>query len=238
MNHEEAHRLLDDYADGTLPPGETAGVRDHLRRCEVCRRRLAQTEALIVAARNLPRDVEPERDLWPAVAARTREEKREVRIGVFERLADFWGGRHPWWRMAFATAALVAVVLAVTLRGRDVAGPPRVETPVAVVEPAGPDAGTAAVLEALEAECEETEQQMNLYAASVGGLPFLEPILANLRMIDLAISELRAAWSSDPGSPRLARMLAAAYRTKAVLQGKAARLAAEVEPPRALGNGA
>ena len=52
-------------------------------------------------------------------------------------------------------------------------------------------------------------------------------IVENLRIIDASIAELREAWKANPSSPRVARMLAAAYRAKVALQGRASRVAAK-----------
>lgn len=70
MNCEQIRGKLEDHLDGRLEARVAAGVADHLSRCAECREMHNGLAALAVAARSLPREIAPARDLWPAVALR------------------------------------------------------------------------------------------------------------------------------------------------------------------------
>lgn len=61
---------LNDYADGLLPPDQTAGVELHLAACDECGAYVRRLRALSVRLSAAPREGEPGRDLWAGVAAR------------------------------------------------------------------------------------------------------------------------------------------------------------------------
>ena len=89
---------LSEYVDGELAPAEAQALASHLEACERCRALAADLERIRAEARAL-RDREPERDLWPAIAAEL--ESSSAREGSSN------------WRTWFlvAAAALVAFVL-------------------------------------------------------------------------------------------------------------------------------
>jgi hypothetical protein len=59
--------MLDDWVDGGLSEADRAAVERHLAGCERCRRGADAIRAVVAAARGLPKEIEPPRDLWPAV---------------------------------------------------------------------------------------------------------------------------------------------------------------------------
>jgi anti-sigma factor RsiW len=79
MNCEQIRARLEDHLDGRLAAREAAGVAEHLSRCGDCREAHNGLAALAVAARALPREIAPTRDLWPAVAQRLPS-RRELRV--------------------------------------------------------------------------------------------------------------------------------------------------------------
>ena len=90
------------------------------------------------------------------------------------------------------------------------------------------------MVQALEAECRAGEAELARYTADPdpeceGSGSIITTLLGEIRTIDSAISEVKAAWSSDPNSPQLVRLLASYYRAKAVLQGRATQVASQVD---------
>lgn len=61
---------LSNYLDDELDAATRAAVAVHLGACQPCARLAAELEAVIHAARALPRSIEPERDLWEGIAQR------------------------------------------------------------------------------------------------------------------------------------------------------------------------
>ncbi|RMH20256.1 MAG: hypothetical protein D6696_08590, partial [Acidobacteria bacterium] len=61
---------LHDYLDGGLDGVGRRRVEAHLESCAACRELLADLVELGEKARALPREVEPPRDLWPAIEGR------------------------------------------------------------------------------------------------------------------------------------------------------------------------
>lgn len=228
MDHREAWDLLSEYVDGELEAKQITGLEEHLGECRACRHEVEQLRALVREANALPRSIEPGRDLWPAIAVRTVGEEKTAGGGAFERWFGFLRLRPVLWPAAAAAVAVVLVLAVVQMRQTGV--PPDATLGPEVSQESTSDSAALAVLEALEAECTETDQEVARYAAAADDgpmVPVVGAMLANLRIIDHSISELREAWRANPDSPRLARMLAAAYRAKIVLQGRAVEVAAQ-----------
>lgn len=68
MNCTACSEQLDDYVDGALPPAAARELETHLAACAGCRTQLDALRALRAATAALPRDLEPARDLWSAIA--------------------------------------------------------------------------------------------------------------------------------------------------------------------------
>ena len=103
--------LLNGFVDGALEAGARREVESHLAGCASCRAEAAELRALLASARELPRAIEPERDLWAGIETRIRHGKGE-------------GGRGKgWWRPAIVLPLAATVVLAlgialwISLRG-------------------------------------------------------------------------------------------------------------------------
>jgi anti-sigma-K factor RskA len=226
MNHKQAQELLHDYVDGILSASQAAGFESHLQECESCRSEVEQVRDLLKRAAALPQSIEPGRDLWPGIAARTRPASRERKSGTlrrFRRIAGSWRG---FWTPVAATAAAAAlIVIALQMRGPEPGDLPAED--VAASSSAVAQPSSAAVIEALEAECRLADQELAHYMPEASGETGDESsgifgvFADNLRTINAAIDEARDAWLSDPDSPHLARLLAAAYRAKVALQGQA-----------------
>ncbi len=189
--------LLDDLVDGRLAAAAARRVRLHAGACESCAARLRGLEALLEAAADLPRNLEPERDLWPGVAARLTARRRRA-------------ARWPRLRQAAAAVALVAlggVLSQLLMPGwRD------------AVEPAADSALDPEAAFAL-AEADYLRAKGALWAAVYAGRDAVSPetrevVERNLRIIDQAIGELRLALEADPGNPHLESLLLARHRSE------------------------
>src|SRR3989454_298852 len=191
---------LNEYVDGTLPAAERALVAAHVAGCAGCRAAVAELQALLAAAGALPKSIPPRRDLWGGVAAKLRRRAP----GNVQRA--FWTG-------ALAAAAVFAIVVGIS----------RLLPPsTALHRPAGQ--GWAAVTADYEQSAAE------LVATLVTERGRLRPetvalVERNLRIIDAAIRESRAALERDPGNAELRQLFAAAYRQKVELLRWATRVA-------------
>ena len=75
MTPHRSEAELNDHAEGALPPRQAAEVERHLAECGECRARVERLSSLLAGLAALPREGEPERDLWPALAARIAAEE-------------------------------------------------------------------------------------------------------------------------------------------------------------------
>jgi predicted anti-sigma-YlaC factor YlaD len=207
MTCERIEELLDDYVDGLLAEAEFQEVELHLASCAECRRQERLARALLAQAAALPREMSPRRDLWPDVAARLRgpEGARVVVRPVVAR----------WMRPAMlaAAAAVVIVVVGVWRRGASPTGMPSASGTLIPVA-AGP---TSAPL--LEAERGYAQAAASLMAALDAQKGSLSPetratIDANLKTIDDALAEVRAALEKDPGNAQLSHLLTSTHQKK------------------------
>jgi anti-sigma factor RsiW len=227
MTHEQILDLLDDFVGGDLPPREERDVRRHLMQCEGCRAEEQALRALLDEAAALPDEIVPERDLWTDIAPRLQSR------GSLDESADTLtevrviGPRParplPWWMLAAASIALVATTSFATLQlsGRGAGETvPAIESQQAQrPQGAAPrNAITAlAAFRPAEEEYEKAISDLEIVLRTQRGrlAPQTAATLeANLRIIDQAIQESRAALAADPNSAELTHMLSDAYDTK------------------------
>ena len=229
MTHEQTLDLLDDFVGGELPPRDEREVRRHLMACESCRAEEQALRALLDQAAALDDEILPERDLWRDIAPRlqsraslpdeTAERVPEVRV-IGPRPAR----PLPWWMLAAASIALVVATSFATLRfagNRTVQGPaPATLATQTAQPPAGSAGGTPPALAAFRPAEQEYEKALgDLMAVLQARRGQMAPqtvatLEANLRIIDQAIRESRAALAADPNSPELTSMLSGAYDAK------------------------
>lgn len=228
MTHEQILDLLDDFVGGDLPPREERNVRRHLMQCEACRAEEQALRALLDEAAALPDEIVPERDLWTEIAPRLQS-----RASLTDESADHLpevrviGPRParplPWWMLAAASIALVVTTSFATLRlsGR---GADQTVPAIATQQAQQPQdavrGGTPTALAAFrpaEEEYEKAISDLEIVLRTQRGRmsPQTAATLeANLRIIDQAIQESRAALAADPNSAELTHMLSDAYDTK------------------------
>jgi anti-sigma factor RsiW len=225
MTHEEILELLDDYVGGELAPRQERDVRRHLMQCDDCRAEETALRALLDEAAALPEAIAPPRDLWQGIAPRLQA--HDSTVPAPERMDEVRtiGPRPvrplPWWMLAAASIALVVTTAFLTMR---FSGNARGEaTTTLATQTAQPPARVTNPPTAL-ASFAPAEQE---YEKAIGDLQTLlrtqrgqlapETVAAletNLRIIDQAIRESRAALARDPNSPELAKLLTDAYDTK------------------------
>lgn len=136
-------------------------------------------------AERVPRDLEPERDLWPGIAARVRARRRLAR-----------------WRLVALAAGLVLAVGALLWRGRAVE-----EVPIqASTKPTGAvglaayaetDRTLAAIRDELQRSIEARQDRLPPETRAL--------VFENLRTIDRAIAEIERALDGAPGNSELTR---------------------------------
>jgi hypothetical protein len=210
MTCEQAQTRLDEYVDGDLDEAAFQDMELHLAGCAECRGQERELRALIAAAADLPKEILPARDLWPEVAERLRGAEGARLVGRRGGMA--W--RSP---MAMAAAASVLVALTATLwvRGHR---PPAVQatTPGTLISVAASvDPGA----DLLATEREYARATADLMAAidsqKAGLTPETREVLdANLRTIDEALAEVRAALPKDPGNGALTHLLTSTHQKK------------------------
>lgn len=215
----EARRWLDDWLDGELAGALGENVEAHLAQCPDCRAHADGVRSLLAAALELPREIQPERDLWPEIVARVASPSQHapsVRRPAFR-----------WSALAVAAVLLVGLTAIITARlVRPGAGPAGGE-----VRPDGSASVVPASLTGLGdafAEYERAAHALRSVLADRRGRispATLREVDDNLRIIDGAIASLRAALAESPDSPELTNLLAATYKQQIDLLKTANQLA-------------
>lgn len=70
MKCQEMENRLNDYLDGILSANEIKEVEKHLEGCLACREELLRLRNLMAETAALPKEMAPERNLWPEISAR------------------------------------------------------------------------------------------------------------------------------------------------------------------------
>jgi len=162
-------------------------------------------DPLLAKAAELPKDVQPARDLWPSIAARLLGETQSARPRAFG------------WPAALAAAFVIASVSALLTWGltRDpgpaargeIAGVGTVETAIMPVN-YGPNSGITAK------ELVLRDELLAQFREKFGQLKpeTREAIVKNLAVIQTAANEIDAALAKDPASGMLKGFLAGTYK--------------------------
>ena len=204
MNCNDVRESLDRYAADTLSATARERIRAHLESCAACREEASSLMPLLSRAASLPRAIRPPEDLWPAISRK---------IAAAKMVAPPFGGAspRPWWAKTrlLAAAAVVLVVLSSTL------------TVVVMQRGTGTPAIVAASLpgDFLMMEVEYAQASGELVAALEQGRVKLAPetraiLERNLRVIDQALLESRAALGRDPANVALRDLVLSTYRHK------------------------
>ncbi len=213
---------LDAFLDGALPPLERRSVEAHLAQCARCRAEAEGLKRIIARARALPPSVQPPRDLWPAVEA-------EMNRAVVESLPLRRDAGRFAWRLASRPVLAAAALLLVALSSLVTWNITRAGRTAAAVASAPLVAGAATLVELHGIERDYQLAAADLAATLDARRASLDPatvavVEADLRLIDQAIREARAALIADPANEDLGHMLSTAYRHKLALLQQATRL--------------
>ncbi len=160
-----------------------------------------ERDPLLAQAATLPREIQPERDLWPGIAAR------------LERTGNRrW---QPRWPMALAAGLAIATVSALLTGGLlqepdGAPGPMLAGEPAAAIVPVryGPNSGLGP--DQLQAR-DELLRQFEARLAELGP-ETRATVLRNLEIIQRAADEIDAALAEDPGSGLLTGLLLNAFQ--------------------------
>lgn len=189
---------------------------------------------LLEAVAELPRDIQPRRDLWPGVEARVRAEPVSTARAGGRRSRSEARSSRAWWAsprwLAAAAVVLVALTAVTTLwvaggsGGRDVdrlAGADGARVGAAV---------PVALSQLREGYRPVVERLSGLLEARDENLPpeTREVLERNLRIIDAAIAESERALLEHPGSAAQVRALDRSYRRKVDLLERSVRLTAQM----------
>ena len=219
------------YIEGDLTPDEQAHAEQHLSECESCAEALVELRAIAGEAAQLPL-LFPSRDLWAGIEARISTPVTVIDSAV----ARARRAPRREWQYAIAAAALIAVgaggtwllavrpgVTAAPVGTVATNTPPRqpdsLRSPSVAPAAASPVATSGVPVSNASAHKKEMsatrvyDHEISLldslvYARRESLDPkTLQIIEHNLRIIDKAIAESRAALSKDPNSPLLTNQL-------------------------------
>ena len=117
MNCENYVEMMDDFLDSALSPMAREALESHMKECSDCRSEIQFLQSLARKSAALPRNLRPDRDLWPTIANRIRITGLPRRLGDQKDAGAEAGdgrqvnpGAYRWaWRIA--TAAVVGAVL-------------------------------------------------------------------------------------------------------------------------------
>ncbi len=204
MSDHPSETRLNDYVDGSLQPAERKELEGHLFRCDDCRREVDQLGDLLRKAKALG-DVQPSRDLFPAIRAAARNPST---------------GSSSWVRWGALAASLLILVGASVVFTRfadrkpgSLAAIPAEES-LAELWAAEKDyvEASSRLMEALEQRRRElSPQTVSLIEEQVG-------------IIDRAIADVRVAVERDKVDTNHAHLLTALYQKKIQLLWTASRL--------------
>jgi len=215
------------YIEGDLTPDEQARAEQHLSECETCAEALVELRAIAGEAAQLPL-LSPSRDLWAGIEARISTPI--THLGSAPTTVRRAPQRQ--WQYAIAAAALIAVgagatyllavrpgattaPIATVARNTPPRGPDSLGTPTRV-SPVAPGAATVSTVSSRKKEMSATRvydhEIMLLDSLVRTRRESLDPktvqiIELNLKIINKAIAESRAALAKDPKSPLLTNQL-------------------------------
>ena len=220
MNHAALRALLDDYLDDRLDADTRRAFEEHLGTCVSCREEAAALRRLLADARDLPRSIEPPRDLWPDIDRRTWS-------GAW-RTRTIWSLRYP---LAAAVIVLMAASAAVTAwfvqRSVESASSLAVDREATIGGPSAVLVGWNESERAYREAIGELTQVLEVRRDELDPA-VIQLIERNLHIIDGAIEESRAALAADPTNRAIMDALSARYQAKIETLQRLSRLTAQL----------
>ena len=203
------------YLEGDLTPADQATAEQHLAECASCAEVLAELRAIASEAATLPL-LAPSRDLWSGIEAR-----------ISTPVASLGGastavGRGPRRQLHFAMAAAALIAVSAGTTYLVVTRRTPAATPVVNVAQQSPK-GTAPVPPATASLVSRSKREISAARVYDNEIMMLDSVVhtrrgaldpktvaiieQNLRIINKAIIESRAALAKDPKSPLLSNQL-------------------------------
>ena len=206
---------FNDYLDGLLNETKQRAVHAHLALCAECRADVDALRSVLADVHALPRDVKAGRDLLPDIHARLDAEQVKA--------LDSWRTRSLWSLRVPLTAAAVLLVVASVVVTRFIDQ----RAPVAASFTAQPNGSSVLVSQHVndletryEGAIAELQQMIDAQRAQLSPAT-IRVLEDNLRVIDRAIRESRAALQADPANEMVNEMLWSAYEKKLELLRRA-----------------
>lgn len=218
MTCQEMNNQLDGYIAGELATEQQAAIKQHIADCADCRLELSLRRALIARARTLPRELPPQRQLWPAIANQINDKKIHPLYPANRAWLRRW---ETWGLAAAACVAIIALVWGIWqgettryISGHTGNQLPSIAPPMAEVPPRqqvaiGPNPAYKKVRQHIQQTLQLNKQELSTETMSV--------IEKNMGVIDDAIAQINKALTEDPENPDLQLMLVATQRQAADL---------------------
>ncbi len=234
MSEAIDEQRLNDYVDGVLGKAEVAEVERLLRNSPEARETVDFLRSLKQQCAALPEEIEPDRDLWPAISERMAPAPlapvgRTVTGRPAQPDPNAWlPPLRPFQWAGLAAAAMLLVVSSSALTAWFMGASPAANTPadpstdaaaatgVALEGIGAIEARYAVQIEQLVWELYENRDRLDEDTVST--------IETNLRVIDRAIRSAREALQEDPQNAGVTRMLNSNYRHKLELLQRAQRI--------------
>ena len=198
---------LHDLAEG----GSTASALEHVAGCAECRAELDGLRAVLADLAALPRALAPARDLLPGIHARM-DEVKPTQIGLAYNRAQatraLWSLRWPLAAAALLLMIATAVVTRIWTVRSDNGAALAAARPGLLVRHQ-----PVALQSKYEQAIVELEQLVETQRAQLSPTT-LRLLEENLRVIDRAIRESRAALEQDPNNPLIHDGLQSAFEQK------------------------
>jgi len=201
---------LGDLLDRQLSPDDARRIERHLEECAACRDGFQSLIGLRNLVHGLAKSIEPDRDLWPGIAARL--------FGSGEGQSGKKRRTHWAWIVISAAAAAILVAVSVEWFHRSSSTELPSRAGVASVTPAN-DSLRSEVAKAEEAYVYAAGQFLAQLESPDASLPAdtKDVLQGNLVIADRAISEVKSAWERQPHDVELARKLLAAHERRVEL---------------------
>lgn len=196
MNNENFEMKLNAWIDGELSPDEALVFEAELADNPVLKQEAELLQQLLADAKELPREIQPERNLWQGIAKQIEAPAENVH----------GNNRMLWFSSTVAAAAVVLLVISLFYQLMPIDDPGS-----GVGSGGGISAGSLALREADGQYLKARNELMK--SITDRETPLSDTTMAvldeNMAIIDGAVGEIRQAMLEDPNNPRLLDMFMA-----------------------------